>query len=189
VNWHGEPRSNATHRSTTDPEARLARKGKVTTAKLSYLGHVLMENRNGLVVEVELTPATGHAEREAALELLRRHRQGRSVQVRWTLGADNGYDTQDFVRSCRALGVTPHVAANTGGGRRSRIDQRTTHHPGYVVSQRKRKRVEEIFGWLKTVGGGRKLRYIGMQRNAMWATLTATAYNLVRMAKLELAPA
>jgi transposase len=189
VNFHGERRSNETHVSSTDPEARLARKGKVTTAKLSYTGHVLMENRNGLVVEVELTQATGYAEREAGLELLRRHRRHRGEAGRWTLGADKGYDTAEFVAGCRGLEVTPHVACNTGGSRHSRIDQRTTRHEGYLVSQRKRKRVEEIFGWVKTVGGGRKLRYIGVQKNAMWATLAATAYNLVRMAKLELAVA
>ncbi|MGA9114672.1 MAG: IS5 family transposase [Candidatus Dormiibacterota bacterium] len=189
VNFRGERRSNETHVSTTDPEARLARKGKVTTAKLSYTGHVLMENRNGLVVEVELTQATGYAEREAGLELLRRHRRHRGESGRWTLGADKGYDTTEFVTGCRGLEVTPHVACNTGGGRGSRIDQRTTRHEGYLVSQRKRKRVEEIFGWVKTVGGGRKLRYIGVTKNAMWAMLTATAYNLVRMAKLELAAA
>jgi transposase len=189
VNFHGERRSNETHVSTTDPEARLARKGTVTTAKLSYAGHVLMENRNGLVVEVELTQATGYAEREVGLELLRRHRGYRGEGGRWTLGADKGYDTVEFVAGCRGLEVTPHVACNTGGGRHSRIDQRTTRHPGYLVSQRKRKRVEEIFGWVKTVGGGRKLRYVGVRKNAMWATLTAAAYNLVRMAKLELAAA
>jgi len=186
VDFHGEKRSNATHRSTTDPEARLARKGSGTTAKMSYAGHVLMENRNGLVVDVSVTQATGYAERATSLELLRRRRRERPGAGRWTVGADKGYDTRDYVDGCREMDVTPHVTQHMSG-RRSAIDGRTTRHSGYVVSQRVRKRVEEIFGWTKTVGGGRKLRYIGRQRNEMWAVFTATAFNLVRMANLEVA--
>jgi hypothetical protein len=142
-----------------------------------------MENRNGLVIDLLLTQATGAAEREAALELLKR-RRGRG---RVTVGADKAYDTTDFVAGCRALNVTPQVAQHTTR-RRSRIDRRTTRHPGYAIAQRIRKRVEEIFGWVKTVGGGRKLRYIGVRRNEAWATITGAAYNLVRMAHIELVP-
>jgi transposase len=186
VDFHGERRSNATHRSTTDPEARLARKSNGTPAKMSYSGHLLMENRHGLVVDVSLTQATGYAERETALRQLGRRRRERPGGKRWTVAGDKGYDTRDFVHGCRRLKVTPHLAQNTSG-RSSAIDGRTTRHSGYVISQRVRKRVEEIFGWTKTVGGGRKLRYIGQARNEMWAVLTATAFNLVRMANLEVA--
>jgi transposase len=180
VDFHGQKRSNATHASTTDPDARLARKGTGKEAKLCLAGHVLMENRNGLAVDVLLTHATGTAEREAALVMLDRQPGNRH---RLTLGADKAYDTQDFVRECRERHVTPHVAQNTSG-RRSAIDGRTTRHPGYAISQRIRKRVEEIFGWKKTIGGGRKLRYLGLARNQCWAELTTAAYNLVRMVKL-----
>jgi IS5 family transposase len=180
IDFHGQKRSNATHASTTDPDARLARKGNGKEAKLCLDGHALMENRHGLVVDVLVTAATGTAEREAALVMLdRRPRRGHPA----TLGADKGYDTRGFVDACRERRVTPHVAQNTSG-RRSAIDARTTRHAGYPVSQRIRKRVEEIFGWWKTVGGGRKLRYLGIARNQLWAELTATAYNLVRMANL-----
>jgi hypothetical protein len=153
VNFHGEQRSNLTHCSTTDPEARLARKGNGKEAKLCYAGHVFMENRNGLVVDAELSAATGDAERTTALTFLER----RPLRKRCTIAGDKGYDTHPFVEQCRALKVTPHVAQNTIN-RRSAIDERTTRHPGYLVSQRKRKRVEEIFGSTKTVGNGRKLR-------------------------------
>lgn len=180
VDFHGQTRSNATHASTTDPDARLARKGKGKEAKLCLAGHILMENRHGLAVDVLLTHATGTAEREAALVMLDRQPGSRH---RVTLGADKAYDTQDFVRACRERQVTPHVAQHTSG-RRSAIDRRTTRHPGYAISQRIRKRVEEIFGWKKTVGGGRKLRYRGLARNQCWAELTTAAYNLVRMVKL-----
>lgn len=180
VNFHGQQRSNATHASTTDPDARLARKGRGKEAKLCLAGHVLMENRHGLAVDVLLTHATGTAEREAALVMLDRQPGSRH---RLTLGADKAYDTQDFVQACRERQVTPHVAQNTSG-RRSAIDGRTTRHVGYAISQRIRKRVEEIFGWKKTVGGGRKLRYLGLARNQCWAELTTTAYNLIRMVKL-----
>jgi transposase len=188
VDYRGERRRNATHGSTTDPDARLARKGPGKEARLCLAGHVLVENRTGLVMDVAVSHASGRGEREAALAMLGRRRGRRRV----TLGADKGYDTRDFVEGCRACGVIPHVAQHTAG-RRSAIDRRTTRHGGYAVSQRLRKRVEEIFGWMKTVGGGRKLRYIGLARNQLWAELTAAAYNLVRMARLarpaRLAPA
>ena len=151
-------------------------------AKLSYLGHVLTENRHGLVVDVESTAADGYAERQAAITMLERSTSGRA-----TLGADRGYDTRDFVAALRGRGVTPHVARNDRR-RRSAVDGRTTRHAGYAVSQRRRKRVEEVFGWLKTAGGGRKLRYVGRARNRSWLEFAVAAYNLVRMAKLELAP-
>lgn len=180
VDFHGERRKRETHQSTTDPDALLYKKSRGGEAKLSYMGHVLMENRNGLVVDVELTQATGTAEREAAVAMLERcQRNGRA-----SLGADKGYDTQDFVAACRQREVTPHVAQNSNG-RRSAIDGRTTRHPGYGVSQRLRKRVEEIFGWLKTIAGGRKLHYIGTERNRMWACFAFAAYNILRIAKLE----
>jgi transposase len=185
VDFRGQKRSNETHASTTDPAARLARKGKGKEAKLCLAGHVLMENRHGLAVDVLITQATGTAEREAALVMLDR-RPSRTHHV--TLAGDKGYDTKDFVASCRKRQVTPHVTQNTSG-RRSAIDERTTRHAGYAISQRIRKRVEEIFGWTKTVGGGRKLHYIGIARNQFWAELTVTAYNLVRMATLAARPA
>jgi transposase len=181
VDFHGQQRTNDTHASTTDPDARLMRKGKGKEAKLCVMGHVLMENRHGLAVDVLVTHATGTAEREAALTMLDRRP---TPQRHGTLGADKAYDTQDFVADCRSRHITPHVTQNTTG-RRSAIDGRTTRHPGYTISQRIRKRVEEIFGWTKTVGGGRKLRYIGLDRNQFWAELTAATYNLVRMARLE----
>jgi transposase len=179
VNFHGEKRSNETHQSTTDPQARLYRKGSSQEAKLAYLGHVLMENRNGLVVDTRVTEAQGRAEREAALDMLR------SIpgQHRRTVGADKGYDTRDFVAQARGLAVTPHVAQNTSR-RRSAIDGRTTQHPGYSVSQRVRKRVEEIFGWLKTVGLMRKTRHKGVDRVGWMFTFAAAVYNLVRMRNL-----
>ncbi|HLB23167.1 MAG TPA: IS5 family transposase [Dehalococcoidia bacterium] len=183
VDFRGQRRSNQTHVSATDAEARLARKGDGQETRLCFAGHVLMENRNGLVVDLLLTQATGRAEREAALRLLDRRRGRRRISV----GADKAYDTTDFVAGCRALNVTPQVAQHTTR-RRSRIDRRTTRHPGYAVAQRIRKRVEEIFGWVKTVGGGRKLRYLGVRRNEAWATIAGAAYNLVRMAHIELAP-
>ena len=179
VDFRGQRRSRETHVSTTDAEARLYRKGSQQEAKLSYLGHALSENRHGLVVDVELTEADGHGERTAALTML-----ARSVRGRATLGADRGYDTRDFVAAVRARGVTPHVAQNDRG-RRSAIDGRTTRHRGYGRSLRQRKLVEEVFGWVKTVGGGRKLRYVGRERNRAWLELTAAAYNLVRMSRLE----
>ncbi len=182
VDYRGEKRSNQTHASRTDPEALLMRKGLGKETKLCYAGHVLMENRTGLVVDWELTQATGYAEREAALVML--DRLARERRRRITLGADKGYDTREFVSELRQRKVTPHVAQNQSG-RRSAIDGRTTNHGGYRLSQKLRKRVEEIFGWTKTVGGGRKLRYIGLDNNKLWAGLTAAAYNLVRLAGIE----
>lgn len=179
VDFHGEQRTNDTHQSTTDPEARLAKKGLGKEAKLCFAGHVLMENRNGLVVDVAITQATGTAEREAALDMLEQV----PVSRRITVGADKGYDTANFITMCRRMNITPHVARR----QRSKVDGRTTRHAGYLSSQRIRKRVEEIFGWVKTVAGGRKLRYRGVERNRLWWELTAVAYNLVRMAKLALA--
>jgi transposase len=178
VDFHGEKRTNDTHQSTTDPEARLARKGRGKEARLSFTGHVLMENRTGLVVDVAITQATGTAERDTALEMLGKVPGSQRI----TVGADKGYDTADFITDCRTMKVTPHVARRTN----SKLDGRTTRHPGYQVSQRIRKRVEEIFGWVKTVAGGRKLRYHGVERNQLWWELTAAAYNLLRMAKLAL---
>ena len=179
VNFHGEKRSNATHQSTTDPQARLYRKSQGHEAKLAYLGHALMENRNGLVVDTRLTLATGRAEREAAVEMFEEIPGSKRV----TVGADKGYDTKDFVASTRGLAVTPHVAQNTSG-RASAVDGRTTRHPGYALSQRARKRVEEIFGWMKTVGLMRKTRHKGVDRVGWTFTFTAAVYNLVRMRNL-----
>lgn len=179
VDFRGQRRSNETHASTTDPEARLAKKADGQATKLAYAGHVLMENRNGLIVDILLTQADGHAERRATLRMLDRQ----NPRGRITLGADKGYDTLDFIEACRERGVTPHVAQHTNN-RRSRIDDRVTRHLGYAVSQRKRKLVEEIFGWLKTIGCGRKLRYIGLARNQLWVTMAGTAYNLVRMSRI-----
>lgn len=176
VDFHGEKRLNDTHESTTDPDARLYRKGKGKESRLTYMGHALMENRNGLVVDTRLTLATGRAEREAAVAMV----HGVSGRNRVTLGGDKGYDTADFVETLRALKVTPHVAQNDTR-RRSAIDNRTVRHPGYAVSQRIRKRVEEMFGWIKTVGNLRKTRHRGLERVTWMFTLTAAAYNLVRM--------
>ena len=177
----GERRRNETHRSTTDPEARLARKGKGKEARLCFGAHVLMDNREGSVVDVRLTPADGAWERDAALEMLASAPGTRRI----TVGADRGYDTRGFIKGCRNLKVTPHVAQK----QRSAIDRRTTRHDGYRFSQRARKRIEEVFGWVKTVGGGRKLRHRGIARNRMWAEMTIVGCNLVRLAKLTAAPA
>lgn len=176
IDFHDQSRTNDTHCSSTDPEARLARKGSGKEAKLCFTGHVLMENRNGLVVDVTVTRATGTAERDTALDMIEKVPGARRI----TIGADKGYDTRDFVVSCREMNVTPHVARRKW----SIVDGRTTRHEGYSISQRVRKRIEEIWGWIKTVGGGRKLRHKGVERNQLWAELTAAAYNLVRMAKL-----
>jgi transposase len=179
VNFHGERRSNTTHGSTTDPDARLARKGNGHEAKLAYQGHVLMDNRHGLAVEGCLTRASGYAERAAALEMLGHQATGRRI----TVGADKGYDTRDFVHAVRLLQVTPHVAQNTTH-RSSAVDARTTRHSGYDVSQWKRKRVEEIFGWLKTVGLLRKTRHRGRRRVDWMFIFSLAAYNLVRIRNL-----
>jgi transposase len=182
VDFHGDKRLNRTHASTTDPEARLFKKAKGKEAKLCFMGHVLMENRYGLVVSPRLTAATGTAEREAAVGLV----EGVPGRHRITVGADKAYDTREFVQALRALQAVPHVAQNCNG-RKSAIDGRTTRHPGYAVSQRLRKRVEEIFGWMKTVGNLRKTRHRGQDRVGWVFTLTAAAYNLVRMRNLTVA--
>jgi transposase len=174
VNFHGERRSNATHASTTDPEARLIRKSRGHEAKLAYQGHVLMENRHGLVVDTCVSQATGTAERETALAM------ARNLRRRATLGADKGYDTRGFVAALRSLRLTPHVAQNTTR-QASAIDARTTRHAGYTVSQQKRKRVEEVFGWVKTVALLRKTRHRGVRRVGWLFTLAAALYNLVRI--------
>jgi transposase len=173
VNFHGEKRLNDTHESKTDPDVRIYRKGKGKEAKLSYMGHVLMENRNGLVVDIRLTHADGHAERGGAAEMV----SGIKGRHRITLGADKAYDVSDFVDELRFMKATPHVAQNTN----SAIDKRTTRHSGYSVSQRKRKRVEEIFGWMKTIGNLRKTRHRGLDLVGWMFTFTAAAYNLIRM--------
>ncbi len=181
VDFHREKRSNATHASTTDPEARLAKKGKGKEAKLSFTGHVLMENRNGLAVDGLVTQATRTCEREAALEMI----EEIPGNNRATVAADKAYDTWDFVEKCRASNVIPHVAQK----KNSAIDGRTTRHEGYAVSLRKRKRIEEIFGWLKTVGCLRKIRYRGVSRVQWIFTFAIAAYNLVRMRSLGISAA
>jgi len=183
VSFHGERRSNETHQSTTDPEARMARKSNATAAKLCYTGHLLMEHRNALLVDAELTEATGYAERATALEMLERLPP---MTRRRTVAGDKGYDTKDFVADVRDLGFTPHIAPNTTRNR-STIDGRTTRHTGHAVSQRIRKRIEEPFGWMKTIAGGRKLRYIGRQRNRAWFLMTGAVYNIIRIAALDAA--
>jgi hypothetical protein len=184
VDFHGEKRSNDTHESTTDPDARLARKGSGKEAKLSYCGNLLIENGNGLIAQTELLQANGTAERDAALHMLEQI----SAEQRVTVGADKGYDTREFVAECRQMNVTPHVAQNDKRRGGSAIDGRTTRHAGYKVSQVKRKRIEECFGWLKTVALLRKLRHRGIFKVGWLFTFAAAAYNLVRMRKL-LAPA
>jgi transposase len=180
VNFQGETRRNETHESKTDPEARLARKSGGQEAKLAYCGNVLIENRNGLVVDAELLPPSGTAEREAALTMVARIENTQRV----TVAADKGYDTRDFVAAMRSQKVTPQVAQNEKRPGGSAIDGRTTRHAGYKVSQRKRKRVEEVFGWLKTVGMLRKTRHRGVFKVGWVFTFAATAYNLVRMRTL-----
>lgn len=179
--FRGKPRRNDTHQSTTDPQARLYRKSDSQPAVLGYLGHVLMENRSGLAVAGVLTEANGFAEREAALALLAETKELRAERA--TLGADRAYDTGDFVRAVRAAGLTPHVAQNTTH-RRSAIDGRTTRHPGYLQSARARRRIERIFGWLKTIGLLRKTRHRGRRRVGWLFTLGLAAQNLVRMRTL-----
>jgi transposase len=182
VDFRGEKRRNETHESKTDSEALLARKGAGKEAKLSYHGHVLMENRNGLVVNTRVTQATGTAEREAAQKMV----DDIPGQKRVTVGADKNYDMQSFVEAMRERNVTLHTAQNNKG-RRSAIDGRTTRHAGYAISQKKRHRIEEIFGWLKTVGPLRKLRHRGQQLVSWMFTFAAAAYNLVRMRNLATA--
>jgi hypothetical protein len=185
VNFHGEKRRNDTHQSTTDPEARLARKSSGHESKLAYCGNVLIENRNGLVVDTALVIATGTAERDAAVTMAGRIEEEKRV----TVGADKGYDTRGLVRQMRERNVTPHVSQNTKRIGGSAIDGRTTRHAGYQVSQRKRKRIEEVFGWLKTVGMLRKTRHRGIFKVGWVFTFAAAAYNLVRMRNLVVVPA
>jgi len=183
-NWHRQKRRNDTHQSLTDPFARLFKKTRGAEAKLAYMGHVLTENRNGLVVDVRVTQATGKAERDAAVDML----SWKPASKRVTVGADRGYDTAGFVKQLRQMKVTPHVAQNDSN-RSSAVDARTTQHEGYGISQRKRKRVEEVFGWMKTVALQRKTRFLGPDRTGWMFTLAAAAYNLVRMRNLLAATA
>jgi transposase len=180
VNFHGQKRSNETHESQTDPDALLARKGKGKEAKLSYNGDLLIENRNGLIVNAELLQANGRAERDAALVML----EQLAGNGRVTVGGDKGYDTAEFVDECRHMNVTPHVAQNTARPGGSAIDARTTRHAGYELSQKKRKRIEECFGWLKDIALLRKLKHRGLFKVGWIFTFAAAAYNLVRMRKL-----
>jgi len=180
VNFHGESRRNDTHQSATDPDARLARKGQGKEAKLSYAGHVVLDNRHGLVSNVCATVATGTAEREAAVRLLA------AVADAGTVGGDKGFDVPSFVAAVRGLGLTPHVAQKVKG---SAIDGRTTRHAGYAVSQQKRKLIEQVFGWMKTVGGLRKLRHRGTALIEWIITFAAAAYNLIRLRTLLARPA
>ena len=186
VDFHGEKRSNETHQSTTDAEARLYKKSAGSEAKLSYLGHVLTENRNGLVVATRVTLSTGTAERQAAVEMIEEQNGG---ERRVTLGGDKGFDTREFVADLRELEVTPHLAQNRKRNGGSAIDARTTRHAGYEISQRKRKRVEEVFGWLKTVALLRQTRYRGRERVSWMFTFAAAVYNLVRIRNLTAAAA
>jgi transposase len=185
ADFHGEKRTNETHASTTDPDARLYRKGKGKETKLCFMGHGLMENRHGLLVDACLTEAGGHAERIAALHMIEpRADRPRAI----TLGADKAYDTADFVNELRSMRVTPHVTQNTSG-RRSAIDRRTTRHPGYRVSLRVRKQIEEAFGWIKTIAGQDKTKFRGRDRVGWAFTFAAAAYDLVRLPKLMAASA
>jgi transposase len=181
VDFHGEKRSNATHQSTTDPDARLYKKSRGGESKLAYLGHALMENRHGLLVKTKLTPATGTAEREAALAMAKKLRRNRRV----TLGGDKGFDTRDFVRQLRKAGVTPHVAQNTERRGGSAIDARTTRHAGYLISQQKRKRIEQSFGWMKIIGMLKKVKLRGRDKVSWLFTFVGAAYNLYRLGRLE----
>ena len=179
VNFHGQRRANDTHQSTTDPDARLYKKARGREARLGYLGHALIEHRSGLIVKTAVTPATGHGERDAALVMIETLPSARRI----TVAADKGYDTRDFIAELRHMRVTPHVAQHTAG-RRSAIDRRTTRHAGYAVSQRKRKLVEQGFGWIKGVGGLRKLRHRGGPLVTWIFTFTAAVYNIVRLRRL-----
>jgi len=184
--FHGQRRRNDTHQSTTDPDARLYRKARGREAHLGYLGHVLMEHRSGLIVNATVTPADGHGERDAAVVMIER----RPGTHRVTVAADKAYDTRDFVKNLRDMHVTPHVAQYPATRQRSSaIDARTTRHPGYTISQQKRKLVEQSFGWMKTVGGLRQLRHRGGPLVTWIFTFTAAAYNIVRMRRLLAVPA
>jgi hypothetical protein len=178
-NFHNEKRRNDTHASTTDPEAKLYRKGQGKEAKLCFMGHALMENRHGLVVQADTSEANGYAERKAALAMLERQAPGTDNQL--TVGADKAYDTGDFVADLRQMCVTPHVTAKAKG---SAIDGRTTRHAGYAVSLKKRKLIEEAFGWAKTIAGCAKVKVRGLARVGFHFTLTMAAYNLIRLPKL-----
>ena len=183
--WRGQKRSNETHASTTDPDARLARKSDGQSSILAYAGHVLMENRSGLVAQVCLTHATGTAERDAALVLVDRLARPRRI----TLGADKGYDVMGFITGLRERRVTPHIATDRrvsklGVVRRSGVDRRTERHPGYAISQRARKRIEEVFGWIKGAAGLRQTKYRGRERVGWSFALATTAYNLIRLPRL-----
>ncbi|HWY55431.1 MAG TPA: IS5 family transposase [Terriglobales bacterium] len=179
VDFRGEKRKNETHESTTDPDARLFTKSRGSEAKLSYMGHVLMENRNGLLVQTFLTEASGRAERDAAMLMAEAIPAGKRV----TLGGDKNYDTREFVRELRGMNITPHVAQNTTN-RRSAVDERTTRHTGYEVSQRKRKRVEQSFGWMKMIGMLKKVKLRGIDKVGWLFTFTGAAYNLCRLRNL-----
>jgi transposase len=182
--FHGQRRSNQTHVSTTDPEARLMRKGRQQEARLCYSGHLLTENRNGFIVDALLGEASGWSEREAAVRLVDRQQ----LKPGATLGADKAYDTQDFVAALDERGIVPHIARNTSR-RRSAVPESVAETDGYALSLRRRKLVEEPFGWLKTVAGSRKLRYLGVKRNQLWFLVAAAGYNLVRLARLTPQPA
>ncbi len=180
ADFHGEKRTNDTHQSTTDPDARLYKKSAGSEAKLAYLGHVLMENRQGLLVKMSVTQATGTAERDAALEMV----EDKAGTKRITLGGDKNYDTGELVRKLRKIGVTPHVAQNNTN-RSSAIDGRTTRHPGYAISQQKRKRIEQSFGWMKIIGMLKKVKLRGREKVSWLFTFVGAAYNLYRLGRLE----
>lgn len=180
MNWHGQKRTNQTHVSPQDSEAKLFTKGKHQATKLNYMGHVLMDHRHGLPVDVEVTEANGFAERRAALAMLDRHPSHKQR----TVAADKAYDTTDFVADCRKRGVTPHVAMNITDGRGSAIDARTTRHPGYLASQRIRKRIEECFGWGKDGRALRKMKVYGRRKVEYITTLTLGLYTLLRVSRL-----
>jgi len=185
VDFRGQKRRNDTHESRTDPDARLFRKGRSLTSQLCYLGHVLMDNRHGLATDAMVTIAGGSAERDAALTMLKRRKRKGLV----TIGGDKGYDTRGFIASVRQLQATPHVAQNIERLGGTAIDGRTVRHPGYAISQRKRKRVEEIFGWMKTVATMRKTRHRGKGKVDWIFTFAAAAYNLIRMRNILAEPA
>ena len=179
MQWHGEKRRNDTHASMTDPEARLYRKSSNTAATLCYAGHLLMEHRSALIGDAELTIADGYAERATAITMLSKLP---TMARRRTVAADKAYDTEGFVADVRQLGFTPHVAQNTLV---SALDGRTTRHPGHAVSRRIRKRIEQPFGWTKTIAGGQQLRYRGRERNRAWFKMTAAGYNVIRITALD----
>lgn len=181
VDFHSEKRSNATHQSTTDPDARLYKKSKGAEARLAYLGHAVMENHHGFLVQTQVTLASGTAEREAALGMMKKVRGKRGT----TLGGDKNYDTQDFVRQLRKIGVTPHVARNQKRPGGSAIDERTTRHEGYAISQQKRKRIEQGFGWMKIIGMLKKVKLRGREKVSWLFTFVGAAYNLYRLSRLE----